>query len=919
MKKFLIIDGNSILNRAFYGVNARMSSKTAGIHTNAIYGFLNVYWMILEKLKPDYVAVTFDLKAPTFRHKMYPEYKATRKGMPNELSEQMPVMKEVLNAMNIPIIEHEGYEADDILGTVSKLNEGKNIFTYVLTGDRDALQLISNKTSIVIPSTKAGKTEYSIYTPELLMEKKNIEPYQVVHVKALMGDSSDNIPGVRGIGEKTAYSLIEKYTTLNNVYAFLKKDTLDVSPKTKEKLAEDEEMARLSFKLGLIDREVPIDIDYNACKFSDVNKEKLYRLFKKLEFVKFMSRYDFSGVEDINENIDIEKEDSFNLPEVCVLDSAAIKSSIEKIENILKEEKVSYILNIKEDSANINRLSLATNFFGIYSNAEDKVYILDSSAVSSKEFDSILKSFITSASQKLGFDIKQDIRYFFKRYGDSVKINGFTYDLLIAFYLLDSTRSKFTAETILSEMFDVEFDIKKEDKKEKQISLFDNIDNDENKDKLSNEDITNICKYLKGIYMSYNVIEDKLKSEGMSTLFSDIEMPLVETLASMENSGMYIDKEKLEIYDKEITENLRKVEDEIYELAGEKFNVGSPQQLGRILFEKLGLEHKRKTKTGYSTDKSVLEGLQGKHEIIDKVLYFRQLAKLKSTYVDGMKDKISKESRIHTTFMQTVTTTGRLSSVEPNLQNIPVRLELGRKIRSFFSASGKNVIVDADYSQIELRVMAHISDDKVMIDAFNKGIDIHTVTASQVFGVPIEEVTKEMRTKAKAVNFGIIYGISSFGLSQNINCSRMEAKMYIDNYLEKYSGIRNFMENIVEDARKDGYVTTMFGRRRYIPEINDRNKNIALFGERVAMNTPIQGTAADIIKIAMNKVYQKLKENNMKSKLVMQVHDELIIEAVPSELDKVKEILKGSMQNVTHLKVPLDTELNVGKTWYDAK
>ena len=920
MKKFLVIDGNSIMNRAFYGLNANMTSSYAGIHTNALYGFLNIYWMILDKVVPDYVAVSFDLKAPTFRHKMYEEYKGTRKGMPQELAEQMPVIKEILTAMNVPILQLEGYEADDILGTVAKSNTENGIFTYILTGDKDSFQLISDTTSIIIPTTRFGKTEYTIYTPELLKEKNNIEPYQVVEIKSLMGDTSDNIPGVKGIGEKTAYSLIWDYTTLEEIYENI--DSIHVSEKVREKLINGKDIAFLSKELATINVNVPIEIDYTNCEFSDVNLEMLYRLFKKLEFNKFLSKYDFSKLEineeDIpNSNKNIPKIE-FDLKKVIVVDNQNVTEYIECIKNVFEEEEISYLINgiTNEDNIYINN----KNVFAVYSNIQDITYVIniDSLRESSKihVLDDLFKAFAISKSFKMGYNIKPDIRYFLSNY--TKDISNFSYDLLIAYYLLDSAKSNYLIDYILNDLYNIVIE-KQTAKEEKQLSLFDTFVDDDNDEFLNEKELSNICIYLKGIFLSYNVIKPKLESVNMLKLFEDIEMPLTETLAAIECAGMYIDKDKLNEFDIEITEILEKLEKEIFEYAGEEFNINSPHQLGTILFEKLNLPTVKKNKTGYSTDKSVLEELSDFHPIIDKLLEYRQVIKLKGTFVDGLKDKIAEDGRVHTTFMQALTSTGRLSSVEPNLQNIPVRMELGSKIRTFFTAENDNIIVDADYSQIELRVLAHISKDETMINAFNNNIDVHKVTASQVFGVPLDEVTPTMRTHAKAVNFGIVYGISDFGLAKNIGTSRKEAKQYIDNYLEKYKGIRYFMQDIVLDATNQGYVSTIFGRRRYIPELKSKNKNVVQFGERVAMNTPIQGTAADIIKIAMNNIYKKLKENNLKSKLIMQVHDELIIESCKEELEQVKEIMKTCMENVIDLKVKLDVDLNTGRSWYDAK
>ncbi len=919
MKKFLIIDGNSILNRAFYGLNANMTSTYAGIHTNAIYGFLNIYWMIEKETNPDYVAVSFDLRAPTFRHKMYADYKGTRKGMPDELREQLPVMKEILSAMNIPILELEGYEADDILGTVANENSKNKVFTYVLTGDKDSLQLISKTTSIIIPTTRFGKTEYTIYTPEVLMEKQGIEPYQVIHIKSLMGDTSDNIPGVKGIGEKTAYALIQKYTTLENIYNSI--DTLDVTKKVKEKLVTDKQMAFLSQKLATIDINAPISIDYDMCEKSDADLKKLYRLFKKLEFNKFMSKYDFSSVVSSVDKLEEQNENNvvydLTVENVLIIDKDNINEYKNDIYDAFNEEKISYILNgISQENFTPNIYLENKKIFGIYSNLKNTIYIIDLASLVSINFniDELLKKFASSSCTKLGYNIKQDILYLFNNICDN--INGFSYDIMIAYYLMDSTRGNYLMDFILSNLFNVEIS-KNSSKKVKQLSLF---EQEEEEKFLEDDEISNITKYLKGIFLSYDIVYQKLKEFGMVKLFDEIEMPLVETLASMEKCGMYIDIDSLNKFDIDITNSIKNLEASIFELAGEEFNINSPSQLGTILFEKLKLPTKKKNKTGYSTDKTVLESLSEEHPIIDKILEYRQVMKLKSTYVDSLRDKIKSDGRIHTTFTQTITATGRLSSIEPNLQNIPVRMELGRKIRSFFTAEGDDrILLDSDYSQIELRVLSHISGDENMIDAFKNNIDIHKVTASQVFNVPIDEVTPTMRTHAKAVNFGIVYGISEFGLAKNISSSRKEAKMYIDMYLEKYNKIRDFMENIVHDANETGYVSTIFGRRRYIPELKNKNKNIVLFGERVAMNTPIQGSAADIIKLAMNKIYRLLKQNNLKSKLIMQVHDELIIEAYKEEIDVVKQIMKDTMENIVELKVPLNVDINIGKSWYDAK
>ncbi|MDD3304014.1 MAG: DNA polymerase I [Clostridia bacterium] len=913
MKKFLVIDGNSIMNRAFYGLSANMTSSYLGIHTNAVYGFLNIYWMIEDKIKPDYIAVSFDLKAPTFRHKMYDEYKGTRKGMPEELAEQMGPIKEVLTAMNIPILELEGYEADDILGTVAKTNMNKGIFTYILTGDKDSFQLISDTTSIIIPTTRFGKTEYTIYTPELLKEKQNIEPYQVVHIKSLMGDSSDNIPGVKGIGEKTAYSLIEKYTTLENIYTNI--EQLDASQKIKEKLVNDKEMAYLSKELATIDQEVPVTIDYDKCIVSSVNLDELFKLFKKLEFNKFMSKFDFTNIS--NDDNQITSKIEIEVSNFYLLNSNNIHQYRDELKAVFSEDKIAYILNYNYDNFVPNCYLNNKSIFGVYSNAKDSIYVIDIEEVSKKTpeiLKTILEDFVTADVVKLGYNIKQDLLFFFRQ-GLS-HLTHFDYDLMIAYYLMNPSRNNYLMDYILNDLF--ELSIEKENLAEtKQLSMFE--ENSDDEELLTAIQMNNIKMYLKGIYLSHDIITKKLKELEMLTLFLDIEMPLTETLASMEYHGMYIDLTRLNEFDAMISTTLNQLEEEIYHLAGETFNINSTQQLGVVLFEKLSLPTVKKNKTGYSTDKTVLEELSEQHPIIDKVLEYRQTMKLKSTYVDGLRDKIADDGRIHTTFMQTVTTTGRLSSIEPNLQNIPIKLELGSKIRDFFTAEGMQLLVDSDYSQIELRVLAHISNDEVMIDSFKNHIDIHKVTASQVFNIPLEDVTSTMRSHAKAVNFGIVYGISEFGLAKNIGSTRYEAKQYIENYLNKYQGIHSFMTEIVKKAKEVGYVNTIFGRRRYIPELNSKNKNIIQFGERIAMNTPIQGSAADIIKLAMNKIYKEIKDRNLKSKLIMQVHDELIIETHQDEIEVIKEIMKDSMENIVKLNVPLEVDLNIGKSWYEAK
>lgn len=925
MKSFLIIDGNSILNRAFYGVNARMTSKIAGIHTNAIYGFLNIFWMIQEKIKSDYVAVCFDLSTPTFRHKMYEDYKGTRKGMPDELREQLPVMKEVLSALNIPVLELEGFEADDLLGTVSAINTKNGIFTYILTGDRDSFQLISKSTSVILPKSGMGKTEYSIYDNALLMENYGISPIQVIEVKALMGDSSDNIPGVKGVGEKTAYQLIQKYDNIDNIYKLLDEDKLDVTPKVKEKLIIGKDSAYMSKTLATIILDANINLDYEKCMVSDINKEATYEIFKRLEFKKFLDKFDFSDIDEekINQNVMtnesknyIEFKDASN---TITINNDNIDNFICNMENILNVENISYIYNNPSLSYFLVHLGILNEFLSIYINNTDTLYIIELGNIKNKDqktYNKVIDLFLNSSSNKIGYNIKQDIRYFFNFSND---IKRFNKDIMIDYYLLDATRQEYLLEYILNDIFGIMLEENKEDKKTvKQLSFFDSVE-EKTTNFLSEMEISNISKATKAIFLASSHLLKKLEEEGMLRLYNEIEMPLVTTLASMEHTGMHVDKNKIKSFDIMISEKIEELTRKIYELAEEEFNINSTKQLGIILFEKLGLKGARKTKTGYSTDKEVLEGLESQHEIIPLLLEYRTLAKLKSTYVDSLASKIESDNRIHTTFMQTVTATGRLSSVEPNLQNIPIRQEIGGKIREFFTAKDEYMIIDADYSQIELRMLADISKDQTMIDAFNSNEDIHTITASKVFNVKPEEVTPELRRRAKAVNFGIVYGISEYGLAKNINSSSKEAKEYIQMYLEKYSKIADFMKDIVDKSKRLGYVSTIFGRRRYIKEFQSKNKNIIKFGERVAMNTPIQGSAADIIKLAMNRIYNRLKENNLKSKLIMQVHDELLIECPICEVDMASKILKEEMENVIKLSVPLTVDLNVGKNWYEAK
>lgn len=885
-EKFLIIDGNSIMNRTFYAI--KLLTTKDGLYTNALYGFLNIYYMMQEKIKPDYVAVTFDLSAPTFRHKLYDKYKEGRRSMPDELRVQMPIIKNILKAMNVTIIEQEGFEADDILGTVSKNNEEKDIVTYILTGDKDAFQLISKTSYVVIPSSKMGKTEYTIFTPELLKEKYNIYPNQVVDVKALMGDASDNIPGIYGIGTKTAHSIIEKYNDLDYIYKHI--DNIDIKPLIKEKLKNNKDVAILSKELATINTNVPIMLNYNSLKITNANEEELYKLFTRLQFKKFLEKlnnneeYEHNILKDFDENI------------------------FEEITNIttLKEVLIDKIFFCYFDD-NINSESLKNN-----------IYILKNNKILYFKINNneLLKVFSKRKCIKIGFNIKKLLKIIID--GKNRDIKGFEDDLQIAYYLLNPNEGNYSIENIAYNILDINIPELNNTQTTVQTSIFD-TQIDTETDKINIKEKEYVYCYLHCIYKCYDRLVEQLNENNLYPLYKEIEIPLIQTLADMESVGMHMDKQALSEFGDFLNQQLTELTKEIYTLSNETFNINSPQQLGVVLYEKMGLPCYKKTKENYSTDKETLQEIASKHPIINKVLKYRELAKLKSTYVDGLINLLDDKDKIHTTFMQTVTATGRLSSIEPNLQNIPVRTELGGMIRKCFTTINDNNLIDADYSQIELRILSHIAQDEKMIYSFLNNEDIHTATASKVFNIPIEKVTKEQRFQAKAVNFGIVYGISDYGLSKNINSTREQAKEYIESYLKQYSNIDKYMKDIIILAKEQGYVSTLYGRRRNIPELKSSNHNTIMFGKRIAMNMPIQGTAADIMKKAMNNVYYKMLEENLTSRLVMQVHDELIIESPVSETNRVKEILLDCMKNVIKLKVPLEVDINVGKNWYEAK
>lgn len=866
MKKLLILDSNSILNRAFYGV--RYLSAKDGTPTNAIYGFLNILLKLIKEQEPDYICAAFDVKAPTFRHKQYEGYKAQRKPMPEGLAAQMPLAKDVLRAMGVTILEKEGYEADDIIGTVARLCEESEISCFIATGDKDDLQLASDKTKVILTVTKSGYNETIIYDDKAVKEKYHVTPTEFIDVKALMGDPSDNIPGVKGVGEKTAMSLIEKHHSIEYIYENI--DDIGLKGAMLQKMKDGREMAFMSKELATINRNTPIEFNAEKCVFDGFeNNGELYEILKRLELNSIIKKLDLSGVDNVKENEDIFKDFSYQVGD----------------KNMISGDKVTVVLDF--DGDNISSAAVGAGNNAVVLNEQDDIKEL-------LEDDSIAK---------VMFDVKEAI----VKLNCRIDIKNIADDTAIAAYLVDPAKNEYTIEKLASEYFGTVI----EKPEVKQLSLLDDVETDRSE---------YLAKCAVALGVLNERIGDKIKENGQEKLYQEVELPLVTVLAHLEINGFLVDDNQLKKFADKLGEKIDALTNEIYMLAGEEFNINSPKQLGVILFEKLELKPVKKTKTGYATNADVLEKLRDKHPIVNFIMEYRQLAKLKSTYCDGLRAVVNPNThRIHSVFTQTVTVTGRLSSTEPNLQNIPTRTELGREIRKMFVAKEGYVLVDADYSQIELRVLAHIANDETMINAFRNNEDIHAVTASQVLGIPLEDVTKEQRSSAKAVNFGIVYGIGEFSLAQDLHISVKEAKAYIESYLEKYHGVRNYMESIKEQAKKDGYVKTMLNRIRYIPELKSPNYNIRQFGERVALNTPIQGTAADIIKLAMVRVDNRLINEGLKSKLILQVHDELIVEAHKDEVDKVKQILSEEMQSAMELNVPLKVDMSTGHSWYDAK
>ena len=921
------------MNRAFYGImGSKMLTTKDGKYTNAVYGFLAILFKLLEDVNPDYMAVAFDLKAPTERHKRYEGYKANRKGMPEELAEQMPMIKDVLRAMNIDIVEKEGYEGDDILGTLSRYGEEQGLEVTILSGDRDTFQLATDKVTIRIPRTKGGKTETEEFNRQKVIETYGIEPKQLIEVKGLQGDSSDNIPGVPGIGEKTALSLIQRYQTIENLYKQLESgQATDIKGKQKENLENNKDLAELSRFLGEINLQVPIEDTLENFKVEEWNKKEVYDIFKQLNFKRYIERFNLaqnSGETEGNENGLGSKADLKSLYEIEECED--IKKLVEKIKKKKKvflgdlgtEQKSLYKENVDNvsDSCAANKLlpqiiNQKITEICIYT---DKAYYIPVKENTLDELKEILQD---ETIEKVSMDFSR--KYIIFRQ-EGIKINNMGFDAKIAAYLLDPTNNKLSFEDIVENQLDIDINdyLKKPEEKQEQINLFDALDLQQEKNEKEAKQYRKEKLCLETYLLSRleKEMTKKLEEINILELFKNIEMPTVEVLSEMQWNGMYANKEELERFGNKLKEQLEIKTKMIYEMAGEEFNINSTKQLGEILFEKKKLPVIKKTKSGYSTDVDVLEKLKKEDPIIEQILEYRQLQKLNSTYVEGLKPYINPiTNRIHSFFHQTITATGRISSTEPNLQNIPTRFELGKQVRKIFEPEKGKIYIDADYSQIELRVLAHMSQDEHMMQAFRNNEDIHRQAASKVFKTPIDEVTKEQRSSAKAVNFGIVYGISDFGLGEQLGISRKMAKQYIEEYLEEYAGIKKYMDEVTETAKNKGYVETLFHRRRYIPELKSKNYNVRQFGMRAAMNTPIQGTAADIMKIAMINVYNRLRKEKIDAKIVLQVHDEMMIEAAIEEAEKVKEILKYEMENAVKLSVPLIAEVSEANNWYDCK
>lgn len=880
--KLMVIDGNSLINRAFYGI--RMLTTKDGQPTNAVYGFVNILLKLLDEEKPDALCVTFDRKAPTFRHLAYEGYKAQRKGMPDELAAQLPVLKDVLAAMNIPRYELDGWEADDLIGTIAARDTAAGWETVIVTGDKDSLQLVTDSTRVKLVSTRMGQTTTKEMTPETFQETYGFAPIHIVDLKALMGDTSDNIPGVKGIGEKTAMDLIQRYQSVEAIYADV--EGVEAKPAVKKKLAEGEEQARMSYDLATIRCDAPIDFSPEDARRREPDGPALYELFLTLEFNKLIDKMGLSGGPAAGRA---------DKPAAGAVRQERVTDRVRMAELVEQWRREPWVAVLALPSLDVVAVAWDGGARAALC-AADRL----------EGYNELLRALFSGEIQKVSHNVK-DLMHLLLDEGLST--DGFCFDTALAAYLLSPTDGSYELEKLGITYFNQEFPKAKEYLAPDAFGpLADPAGPAEA-----------MCAHAALAAALYRALAPKLEELDMHELYYGLELPLCPVLAEMERAGMLVDRRALADFGILLDGRIQADEALIYELAGEEFNINSTQQFGRILFDKLGLPPVKKTKTGYSTNADVLEKLRDKHPIVEAVLDYRQLAKLKSTYVDGLTKVIAADGRIHTSFQNTVTATGRLSSTEPNLQNIPVRTELGAELRKMFVAPAGRVLVDADYSQIELRLLAHIAGDEHMIAAFRTGEDIHTVTASQVFGVPPEQVTHEMRRRAKAVNFGIVYGISDFSLSQDIGVTRAEAKAYMEKYFEKYSGVHAYMTQVVERAKADGYVSTLMGRRRWLPELKSSNFNLRSFGERVALNMPIQGTAADLIKKAMLRVDGRLRREELEARLVLQVHDELIVECPEGEAEQVQRLLAEEMEHVAELAVPLTAEAHAGKSWAEAK
>ncbi|MCQ2484857.1 MAG: DNA polymerase I [Clostridia bacterium] len=855
--KLLVIDGNSILNRAFYGI--KLLTTKDGRYTNGIYGFMNIFHRLLGECNPDHVAIAFDVKAPTFRHEMYSEYKAGRHGMPDELKQQMPVLKELLTAMGYKTVEMAGWEADDILGTLSAKMTGDD-HCFIATGDRDSLQLVSDNTTVLLASTKMGKTQTVHYDVAKIKEDYGVEPKQMIEIKALQGDSSDNIPGVAGVGPKTAGELIGKYGSVQYIYDHI--DELDIKPKLKEKLVNDRDSAFLSHTLGTISLEAPVDTNMDVYIPASPDVREATKMLASLEMFSMIEKFNLGSAQAAEETAG----------EVMKLDV----KHVDEISELSFGDTVYFVPEYADGDVTAAAFDMG-EYIAVCEN---------NSFAFAAQLGALLGD---STKEKIVYDIKPLYSWALRR---NINISGKVSDIMIAGYILNPSASDYLPRRMAQEYGAIAPDVSEDNAIALQAASLKNA-------------------WARAI--------KEIEDNNQLDLLYEMEMPLAKVLSSMEVTGFLVDDSSIEEYGAVLEAKVNGLVDEIYTLAGEEFNINSPKQLGVVLFEKLGLPCKKKTKSGYSTNADVLESLAADYPIVSLVLEYRTLAKLKSTYCDGLKKCVAPDGRIHSTLNQTETRTGRISSTEPNLQNIPVRSEVGRELRKFFVAKDGCVLVDADYSQIELRVLAHIADDENMINAFNSGDDIHSITASQVFNMPLEMVTPLMRSRAKAVNFGIVYGIGAFSLSKDIGVSVAEANRYIKGYLNNFSGVERYMDSVIAQAKNDGFVTTLFNRRRYLPELTNSNAMLRKFGERVARNMPIQGTAADIIKIAMIKVYERMEKEGLKAKLIMQVHDELIVEAPKEEKDAVCRIVKEEMENACPMKVKLTADVHYGRSWYEAK